>query len=82
MLTQRDLLQYVKDAAPVPWSQILIHFRTNRTALARPMYRLRTRGFIRRINIKGEPPLWILTKAGQGRLEYYEQHEKDSDAGE
>ncbi len=77
MITQREVLEYIEQMAPVPFSYICAHFQASPSRMSRPIYRMRERQLIKRVVPKDEGPLWILTASGARRLEYYEQREKE-----
>ena len=74
MIRTGDLLNYIDEAAPVPFSYIHKHFGVGPSRITQQMKRLRDRGMAKRIYPGGSHPLWILGKAGAEKLDYYQAH--------
>ena len=68
-----DLLDFVEQSAPVPFSYICNNFKVNPERITVQMKRLREGGLLRRVSPDGERPFWIITDKGTNRLEYYEK---------
>lgn len=77
VITQHAILKYIGEMAPVPYSYICAHLKVSDKRISPHIYRMRTRGLIKRVVPKGEGPLWILTASGARRLEYYYECEKE-----
>ena len=75
MITEKSILEYIRENAPVPYSYIHRHFEVEPRRLSMQMWRLRKQGLIRRVLPRGEGPLWIITESGARRLEFYGQQE-------
>ena len=74
MIRLGDILNYIDEAAPVPFSYIYKHFEVQPERITCQMKRLRDRGLAKRIYPEGPRPLWILGKAGADKLDYYQAH--------
>lgn len=73
MITEKMILEYIRENAPIPYSYIHRHFEVGARRLSMQMWRLRKQGLIRRVLPTGEGPLWIITESGARRLNYYGQ---------
>jgi len=76
MISKKDILDYIDDFAPVPYSYICHHFGVNSNRISQQIARLKNQGMIRRVNPPGEGPLWILCSQGLRRLEHYDDKGK------
>lgn len=75
MIKQKDILKYIGTNAPVPYSYICLHFNVDSSRISQPMRRLKDQRLIKRVRPPNEGPLWILSKEGQRRFEYYIERE-------